>query len=39
MQRLASGATGMALIPVLGDTGRLQLVFGGLLALGLAVTG
>ncbi|MCU1376219.1 MAG: menA [Actinomycetia bacterium] len=39
MQRIAGGATGMALIPVLGDTGRLQLVFGALLALGLTVAG
>jgi len=29
------GATGPALIPVLGDTGRLQLVFGVLLSIGL----
>lgn len=39
MQRIAGGATGMALIPVLGDTGRLQLVFGALLAVGLTVAG
>ncbi|MCU1379644.1 MAG: menA [Acidimicrobiales bacterium] len=39
LQRIAGGATGMALIPVLGDTGRLQLIFGALLALGLAVSG
>jgi 1,4-dihydroxy-2-naphthoate octaprenyltransferase len=32
---VVSGAKGPALIPVLGDTGRLQLVFGILLALGL----
>jgi 1,4-dihydroxy-2-naphthoate octaprenyltransferase len=31
------GATGPALIPVLGDTGRLQLVFSVLLAVGLAL--
>jgi 1,4-dihydroxy-2-naphthoate polyprenyltransferase len=31
------GARGPALIPVLGATGRVQLVFGVLLALGLAV--
>jgi 1,4-dihydroxy-2-naphthoate polyprenyltransferase len=31
------GATGPALIPVLGDTGRLQLVFSVLLAAGLAL--
>jgi hypothetical protein len=29
----------VALIPVLGDTGRLQLVFGLLLAVGLALSG
>ena len=29
------GATGRALVPVLGETGRAQLVFGGLLALGI----
>jgi 1,4-dihydroxy-2-naphthoate octaprenyltransferase len=39
MQRIAQGATGMALIPVLGETGRLQLAFGALLAVGLAVSG
>jgi 1,4-dihydroxy-2-naphthoate octaprenyltransferase len=39
LQRIAGGATGMSLIPVLGDTGRLQLIFGALLALGLAVSG
>jgi 1,4-dihydroxy-2-naphthoate octaprenyltransferase len=32
------GATGPALIPVLGATGRVQLVFGALLALGLALS-
>jgi 1,4-dihydroxy-2-naphthoate octaprenyltransferase len=32
------GARGPALIPVLAATGRLQLVFGGLLALGLAIS-
>jgi 1,4-dihydroxy-2-naphthoate octaprenyltransferase len=37
--RIASGATGRALVVVLGETGRLQLAFGGLLALGLAVSG
>jgi 1,4-dihydroxy-2-naphthoate octaprenyltransferase len=39
LQRIAQGATGMALIPVLGETGRLQLAFGTLLAVGLAVSG
>jgi 1,4-dihydroxy-2-naphthoate octaprenyltransferase len=39
LQRIAQGATGMALIPVLIDTARLQLVFGALLALGLALSG
>jgi 1,4-dihydroxy-2-naphthoate octaprenyltransferase len=38
LQRISQGISGMALIPVLGDTGRLQLVFGALLALGLAVS-
>ena len=37
--RIAKGATGRTLIVVLGETGRLQLAFGGLLALGLAVSG
>jgi 1,4-dihydroxy-2-naphthoate octaprenyltransferase len=32
------GARGPALIPVLAATGRLQLAFGGLLALGLAIS-
>jgi hypothetical protein len=31
--------SGGNLIPVLGDTGRLQLAFGALLAAGLAVSG
>ena len=35
----AVALAGMALIPVLGETGRLQLVFGALLALGLALSG
>ena len=38
-RRIADGVSGMALIPVLIDTARLQLVFGGLLALGLALSG
>lgn len=32
---VAAGAAGPALVPVLGDTGRVQLVFGALLAIGL----
>lgn len=32
------GAAGPALIPVLGDTGRVQLLYGVLLAIGLAVS-
>jgi 1,4-dihydroxy-2-naphthoate octaprenyltransferase len=32
------GASGAALIPVLGATGRVQLVFGGLFALGLWIS-
>ncbi len=35
VQQVLEGATGPALIPVLGATGRLQIVFGALLALGL----
>lgn len=31
------GASGAALIPVLGDTGRLQMVVGALATVGLAV--
>jgi 1,4-dihydroxy-2-naphthoate octaprenyltransferase len=31
------GAAGRDLIPVLGATGRLQLVFGALLAVGIAI--
>ena len=38
LRRIAGGASGMGLIPVLGDTGRLQLGYGVLLALGLAVS-
>jgi 1,4-dihydroxy-2-naphthoate polyprenyltransferase len=38
LRAMAAGAAGRALVPVLGDTGRLQLVFGVLLALGLAVS-
>jgi 1,4-dihydroxy-2-naphthoate octaprenyltransferase len=39
IRRIAAGTSGLALIGVLGDTGRLQLVFGALLAAGLAVSG
>ena len=39
IRAIASGATGMSLIAVLVDTARLQLVFGTLLALGLALSG
>ena len=35
VQRVLEGASGSALIPVLGATGRLQIVFGALLMLGL----
>jgi 1,4-dihydroxy-2-naphthoate polyprenyltransferase len=38
MRTIASGASGRALIAVLGNTGRLQLAYGGLLALGLALS-
>jgi 1,4-dihydroxy-2-naphthoate octaprenyltransferase len=33
-----TGASGPALIPVLGATGRVQLVFGLLFALGLSIS-
>jgi 1,4-dihydroxy-2-naphthoate polyprenyltransferase len=36
-QKVMHGATGPALIPVLGETGRLQIAYGVLLALGLAL--
>ncbi|MFB4315330.1 1,4-dihydroxy-2-naphthoate polyprenyltransferase [Actinomadura sp. 21ATH] len=36
-QTVLRGATGPALIPVLGGTGRLQLAYGALLTLGLAL--
>lgn len=39
VQRVIEGARGPALIAVLGDTGRVQLVFGVLLGLGLFVGG
>lgn len=38
VRRLARGVTGPALVGVLADTGRLQLVFGLLLGVGLAVS-
>jgi 1,4-dihydroxy-2-naphthoate octaprenyltransferase len=38
LRRIASGVSGPALVPVLVDTSRLQLVYGGLLAFGLAVS-
>ena len=37
VRRIRSGATGLALIPVLRDTGRAELVYGVLLGLGLAL--
>jgi 1,4-dihydroxy-2-naphthoate octaprenyltransferase len=36
--RVLQGAAGPALIPVLGDTARVQLVFGALFTIGLAVS-
>ena len=36
-RRVRRGVVGRELVPVLRDTGRLQLVFGVLLALGLAL--
>ena len=39
VQRVIEGARGPALIPVLGATGRVQLVFGVLLSVGLFVGG
>lgn len=38
VRRIANGVRGGALVPVLGDTGRLQLAYGGLLALGLGLS-
>jgi 1,4-dihydroxy-2-naphthoate octaprenyltransferase len=38
VQSVLEGAEGPALIPVLGRTGRVQLVFGVLLAIGLAIS-
>ncbi|HEY8481496.1 MAG TPA: 1,4-dihydroxy-2-naphthoate polyprenyltransferase [Spirillospora sp.] len=37
MQKVMAGATGPDLIPVLGETGRLQVAYGTLLAVGLAL--
>ena len=37
VRRVRSGAVGADLIPVLGETGRLQLVYGLLLAVGLSI--
>lgn len=37
VRRVLSGASGAALIPVLGDTGRLQLIWGIAATVGLAV--
>jgi 1,4-dihydroxy-2-naphthoate octaprenyltransferase len=39
IQRVIEGARGPALIPVLGGTGRVQLVFGVMLSVGLFVGG
>jgi 1,4-dihydroxy-2-naphthoate polyprenyltransferase len=39
VQRVLEGARGPALIPVLVDTGRVQLAFGALMAAGLAIGG
>jgi 1,4-dihydroxy-2-naphthoate octaprenyltransferase len=38
MKAVISGATGPALVPVLGQTGRVQLVFGLLLAAGVFIS-
>jgi 1,4-dihydroxy-2-naphthoate polyprenyltransferase len=38
LRAVRGGATGAALVPVLRDTGRLELLYGLLLALGLAVS-
>jgi 1,4-dihydroxy-2-naphthoate octaprenyltransferase len=37
LQRVIEGVRGPGLVVVLGETGRVQLVFGLLLALGLAI--
>ena len=39
VRSVLGGALGPTLIPVLGGTGRVQLVFGALLALGIALSG
>jgi 1,4-dihydroxy-2-naphthoate octaprenyltransferase len=39
IRAVSRGATGMALVPVLRDTGLAELVFGALLGVGLALTG
>jgi 1,4-dihydroxy-2-naphthoate octaprenyltransferase len=39
VERVLQGARGPDLVPVLADTGRVQLVFGALFALGLAISG
>jgi len=39
VQTVLEGASGPALIPVLGRTGRVQLIFGTCLAFGLAISG
>jgi 1,4-dihydroxy-2-naphthoate octaprenyltransferase len=36
---IRSGARGPALVPVLGATGKLQLAFGALATIGLALSG
>ncbi len=38
VEAVLGGATGPALIPVLGATGRVQMIFGALLTLGLALS-
>ena len=38
MRRMADGTSGRGLVAVLSDTGRLQLVYGALLALGLGLS-
>lgn len=38
VEKVLGGATGPALIPVLGATGRVQMIFGALLTLGLALS-
>jgi 1,4-dihydroxy-2-naphthoate octaprenyltransferase len=39
VRAVRAGAGGQALIPVLGQTGRLQLAYGALATLGLALGG